>query len=50
MAAEKAASGEFAIVLTGEDLGWDPAWPEERIDKIKSAYRAEMEKFRSSFK
>jgi hypothetical protein len=40
---------EFAIVLTGEDLGlgWDPAWPVERIEKIKSAYRAEMEKFRA---
>jgi hypothetical protein len=40
----------FAIVLVGEDLGlgWDPAWPEARIDKIKSAYRAEMEKFRTS--
>jgi hypothetical protein len=41
---------DFAIVLTGEDLGlgWDPAWPEERIEKIKSAYRTEMEKFRAS--
>ncbi len=41
---------DFAIVLTGEDLGlgWDPAWPQERIDRIKAAYRAEMEKFRAS--
>lgn len=40
---------DFAIVLTGEDLGlgWDPAWPEERIEKIKAAYRVEMEKFRA---
>jgi hypothetical protein len=43
-------SVEFAIVLTGEDLGlgWDPAWPEERIERIKSAYRTEMEKFRAT--
>jgi len=42
-------SVDFTIVLTGEDLGlgWDPSWPEERIEKIKSAYRAEMEKFRA---
>ena len=42
---------EFAIVLCGEDLGlgWDPAWPEARIEKIKAAYRAEMEKFRAMF-
>lgn len=46
---KKPPSVDFAIVLTGEDLGlgWDPAWPEERIEKIKSAYRAEMEKFRA---
>lgn len=45
---KKPPSVEFAIVLTGEDLGlgWDPEWPEERIEKIKSAYRAEMERFR----
>lgn len=47
---KKPPSVEFAIVLAGEDLGlgWDPDWPEERIEKIKSAYRAEMEKFRAS--
>jgi len=46
---KKPPSVDFAIVLTGEDLGlgWDPVWPEERIEKIKSAYRAEMEKFRA---
>jgi hypothetical protein len=46
---KKPPSVEFAIVLTGEDLGlgWDPDWPEERIEKIKSAYRVEMEKFRA---
>ena len=46
---KKPPSVDFAIVLTGEDLGlgWDPAWPEERIEKIKSGYRAEMEKFRA---
>ena len=46
---KKPPSVDFSIVLTGEDLGlgWDPDWPEERIEKIKSAYRAEMEKFRA---
>jgi hypothetical protein len=41
---------QFAIVLVGEDLGlgWDPDWPKARIEKIKEAYRAEMEKFRAS--
>jgi hypothetical protein len=49
--AKKPPSLEFAIVLTAEDLGlgWDPDWPEERIEKIKSAYKTEMEKFRASF-
>jgi hypothetical protein len=47
---KKPPSVEFAIVLTGEDLGlgWDPGWPEERVEKIKAAYRVEMEKFRAS--
>jgi hypothetical protein len=47
---KKPPSVEFAIVLTGEDLGlgWDPEWPEARIEKIKAAYRFEMEKFRAS--
>jgi hypothetical protein len=46
---KKPPSVDFSIVLTGEDLGlgWDPGWPEERIENIKSAYRAEMDKFRS---
>ena len=46
---KKPPSVDFSIVLTGEDLGlgWDPDWPFERIEKIKSAYRAEMEKFRA---
>ena len=41
---------DLVIVLVGEDLGlgWDPEWPEERIEKITSAYRAEMEKFRAA--
>jgi hypothetical protein len=48
---KKPPSTEFAIVLTAEDLGlgWDPDWPEERIEKIKSAYKTELEKFRASF-
>jgi hypothetical protein len=47
---KKPPSLEFAIVLVGEDLGlgWDPNWPEERKEKIATAYRAEMEKFRAS--
>jgi hypothetical protein len=47
---KKPPSVDFTIVLTGEDLGlgWDPDWPEERIEKIASAYRMEMEKFRAS--
>jgi hypothetical protein len=41
---------QFAIILVGEDLGlgWDPGWPEARIEKIKAAYRMEMDKFRAS--
>ncbi len=48
---KKPPSVDFAVVLVGEDLGlgWDPDWPEERIEKIASAYRVEMEKFRASF-
>jgi len=47
---KKPPSVDFSIVLSGEDLGlgWDPSWPEERIERIKAAYRAEMEKFRAS--
>lgn len=31
----------FTIILVNEDLGlgWDPDWPEERIEKITTAYR-----------
>jgi hypothetical protein len=47
---KKPPSVDLTIILVGEDLGlgWDPDWPEERIERIKSAYRAEMEKFRAS--
>jgi len=47
---KKPPSVDFLIVLVGEDLGlgWDPDWPEERIEKIKSAYRVEIDKFRAS--
>jgi hypothetical protein len=43
---------EFAIILVGEDLGlgWDPNWPEKRIEKIASAYRSEMAKMNAMFK
>jgi hypothetical protein len=48
---KKPPSVDFSIVLVGEDLGlgWDPDWPEESIEKITSAYQAEIEKFRASF-
>ena len=38
---------DFTIILVGEDLGlgWDPEWPEERIEKIQSTYQAEIRKF-----
>jgi hypothetical protein len=41
---------DFAVVMVNEDLGlgWDPDWPEERIQKIQSAYLYEIEKFRAS--
>jgi hypothetical protein len=47
---KKPPSLEFAIVLVGEDLGlgWDPGWPEERIENIKTAYRIEIDKYRAS--
>jgi len=47
---KKPPTVDFLIVLVGEDLGlgWDPDWPEERIEKIQSAYRIEIEKFRAS--
>jgi len=41
---------DFTIVLAGEDLGlgWDPEWPKERIEKIQSTYRTEIQKFLAS--
>ena len=46
---KKPPSVDFTVVLTGEDLGlgWDPDWPQERIEKITSAYRVEIEKFKA---
>jgi len=43
-------SVDFSIIISKEDLGlgWDPAWPTERIDKIKAKYRVEIEKFLST--
>ena len=37
---------DIAIVLVGKDLGlgWDPDWPEERKERIKSVYREELKK------
>lgn len=47
---KKPPAVDFTIVLVDEDLGlgWDPDWPEKRREKIASAYRVEMEKFRAS--
>jgi hypothetical protein len=47
---KKPRAVQFAIILSGEDLGlgWNPEWPEARIEKIKEAYRLEMDKFRAS--
>lgn len=41
---------DFTILMVGEDLGlgWDPDWPQERIDKIQSTYRDEIQKFMAS--
>ena len=38
---------DFTILLVDEDLGlgWDPDWPQERIEKIQETYRTEMQKF-----
>jgi hypothetical protein len=40
-------SVDFSVIITKEDLGlgWDPAWPEDRIEKIKVNYRTEIDKF-----
>ncbi len=37
---------DFTIILVNEDLGlgWNPEWPEERIEKIKTAYRETWKK------
>ncbi len=47
---KKPPTVDFHIILVGEDLGlgWDPDWPKERKEKIASAYRAEIEKFKAS--
>jgi len=44
-------SVDFSVIISKEDLGlgWDPAWPEDRIEKIKTSYRAEIEKFLAAF-
>jgi len=43
---------DIAIVLVGEDLGlgWDPAWPEERKERIASVYRKEIRKLMAMFR
>ena len=42
---------DIAIVIVGEDLGlgWDPAWPEERKERIASVYRKEIKKLMAMF-
>jgi hypothetical protein len=48
---KKPPTVDFAIFMAGEDLGlgWDPAWPEERKEKIGTAYQVEIDKFLASF-
>lgn len=43
---KKPLSPEFTIIMVGEDmgLGWDPDWPQERIEKIRFTYRKEWQK------
>jgi hypothetical protein len=43
---------EVAIFLVGQDLGlgWNPDWPEERKEKIASAYKATWEEERAAFR
>lgn len=43
---KKPSFTDIAIVLVGEDLGlgWNPDWPEQRKERIKSVYREEIEK------
>lgn len=38
----------ICVVIVGEDLGlgWDPAWPEERINRIRDAYYDVSEVFK----
>jgi len=45
-------SVDFSVIISKEDLGlgWDPAWPEDRIEKIKANYRVEIEKFLATFR
>lgn len=40
---------QFNIIMVGEDmgLGWDPDWPDERINKIAAAYRKEWQKIKA---
>lgn len=37
---EKAPLTDLKIIMVDEDLGlaWDPAWPEERINRIREKY------------
>jgi hypothetical protein len=43
---KKPLSPKFTIIMVGEDmgLGWDPDWPQDRIDKITLTYRTEWQK------
>jgi hypothetical protein len=48
---KKPRMSEYTIILVGEDLGlgWDPDWPEERIQKIAAAYEGAWERERADF-
>jgi len=37
---KKPGHADFTVILVDEDLGlgWDPAWEEKRISKIRSSY------------
>ena len=42
---KKPLSPKFTIIMVGDDmgLGWDPDWPQERIEKIRFTYRKEFQ-------
>lgn len=49
---KKPSLTNIAIVLVGEDLGlgWAPDWPEDRKERIASAYREEIKKLMAVYR